>query len=120
MEKELMEKVNKVLNDNNLNKSSKMKILYDMNEKELSVSKIAELMKVRYNFVYNVVSNKERMLGNKVRGSENKVSKKDMIIELIKKGKNNVEISAELLVCYNYVFGVRKDYELSLKLLNNK
>ena len=37
--------------------------------------------------------------------------KKAAIIQLIEAGKSNVEISAELKCCYNYVFGVRKAYE---------
>ena len=99
--------VKKVLSQE-ISKSQKMIQLY---EGGLEVSEVAKEMGVRYNFVYNVVSNYCRMNGKEMRVVQ-KENKKGKIIELIKKGKSNVEISAELRCSYNYVFGIRKVYEL--------
>ena len=91
-----------------ISKSQKMVKLY---EGGLEVSEIAKEMGVRYNFVYNVVSNYCRMNGKEMRVVK-KENKKMIIIDLIEKGKSNVEISSELRCSYNYVFGVRKVYEM--------
>ena len=76
-------------------KSSKMIQLYN---EGCEIGEIAKAMGVRYNFVYNVVSNDCRKAGTEIR-------------ELIEAGKTNTEISKELAKNYNYVFKVRKEYE---------
>ena len=88
-------------------KSSKMIKLYNAG---MEVGDIAKLMDVRYNFVYNVVSNDCRKAGTEVRVTRKQGSVKESIIELIKEGKSNTEISKELSVNYNYVFKVRKEF----------
>lgn len=93
--------------DQDISKSQRMIQLYNGG---LEVKDIAKVMGVRYNFVYNVVSNYCRMNDVQMRVVV-KENKKATIIQLIKAGKSNVEISAELKCCYNYVFGVRKAYE---------
>ena len=93
--------------DQEISKSQKMIQLYNGG---LEVKEIANVMGVRYNFVYNVVSNYCRMNDIQMRVVK-KENKKATIIQLIEAGKSNVEISAETKCCYNYVFSVRKAYE---------
>ena len=93
--------------DQEISKSQKMIRLYNGG---LEVKEIANVMGVRYNFVYNVVSNYCRMNDLQMRVVQ-KENKKAKIIQLIEAGKSNVEISAETKCCYNYVFSVRKAYE---------
>jgi transposase-like protein len=89
-------------------KSQKMIKLYN---EGLEVGEIAKAMGVRYNFVYNVVSNDCRKAGTEIRVTRKQGSVKESIVELIEAGKTNTEISKELGKNYNYVFKVRKEYE---------
>ena len=89
-------------------KSGKMLKLYN---EGMGIGEIAKLMGVRYNFVYNVVSNDCRKSGTEVRVNKKLGTVKGSIIELVNAGKTNAEISKELAVNYNYVFKVRKEYE---------
>ena len=100
------ETINKILNDTTLSKSKKFIKLYNDG---MEIKEIASLCNVRYNFVYNVISNHCRMNDIELRtnkGNEN--SKKVMIEELFKQGKTNVEISKELKTNYNYVYKITK------------
>lgn len=101
------EKVKKILEG----EGSKSKKMLDLYNEGLQVGEIAKLMGVRYNFVYNVVSNDCRKNGNEVRVTRKQGTVKTSIIERIEEGKTNTEISKELGVNYNYVFKVRKEYE---------
>ncbi|MNC60333.1 hypothetical protein D3C75_1102030 [compost metagenome] len=88
-------------------KSAKMIELFDLG---VPVKEIATIMDVRYNFVYNVVSNYSNVNG--IETVTNKTSgKKEAIIELFKQGKTNKEIAAEVKSPYNYVFNVIKKYK---------
>jgi transposase-like protein len=89
-------------------KSSKMMQLYN---EGLDIGTIAKAMGVRYNFVYNVVSNECRKAGSEVRVLRKQGEVKESIIALIEAGKTNTEISKELAKNYNYVFKVRKEYD---------
>lgn len=100
LEKKEIEKILK----SELSKSQKMKDLF---KGGLEVKEISLLLNVRYNFVYNVVSNMIRV--NDLEGKvvkEKKEDKKSKIIELLKKGKSNIEISKELKCNYNYVWKI--------------
>lgn len=110
MNKKEMETKVKEIMSNEGSKSSKMVSLYELG---MSISDISKLMNVRYNFVYNVISNKCRIEGTKVRVSKSKGEVKSKVIELIEKGLNNSEISSELKMNYNYVWKIRKEYEVS-------
>ena len=99
--------VNEILNAEG-SKSSKMWALYN---EGMEIGDIAKAMGVRYNFVYNVVSNACRKEGTEVRVTKKLGSVKQSIIELIQAGQTNTEISKELKVNYNYVFKVRKEFE---------
>jgi len=98
--------IKKIVNQD-ISKSQKMIQLYNGG---LEVKEVAAIMGTRYNFVYNVVSNYCRMNDVQMRVVKRE-NKKATIIELIKAGKTNVEISAEIKCCYNYVFNTRKAYE---------
>ena len=98
--------INKLLNDTTLSKSKKFITLYN---EGLEIKEIASLFNVRYNFVYNVVSNYCRMNDIELRTNQvNGSSKKVMIEELFKQGKSNTEIAKELKTNYNYVYKITK------------
>ena len=91
------------------NATSKSKAMVELYNEGLDIKQIAQAMNVRYNFVYNVISNHCRMNDIELRtnkGNEN--SKKVMIEKLFKEGKTNVEISKELKTNYNYVYKITK------------
>ena len=91
------------------NATSKSKAMIELYNEGLDIKQIAQVMDVRYNFVYNVISNHCRMNDVELRtnkGNEN--SKKVMIEKLFKEGKTNVEISKELKTNYNYVYKITK------------
>ena len=92
---------------NEASKSKKMVALYN---EGLEIKEIANLMEVRYNFVYNVISNMCRMNEVELRtNKENGNSKKALIIEMFKEGKSNTEIAKELKTNYNYVYKITKE-----------
>lgn len=98
--------INTILGSNE-SKSKKMIALYNGG---LEIKEIANLMEVRYNFVYNVISNMCRMNDVELRtnnGNEN--SKKAVIIQMFEEGKSNVEIAKELKTNYNYVYKITKE-----------
>ena len=76
----------------------------------LEIKQIANIMQVRYNFVYNVISNYCRINDIELRTNTNNTnSKKAQIEELFKAGRSNVEIAKELKTNYNYVYKVTKN-----------
>jgi DNA-binding NarL/FixJ family response regulator len=95
------------------NKSKKMVALFDLG---LEVKEIHAIMEkhlgepLRYNFVYNVVSNHCNVNGIAT-ATKDKENKKDRIIEMFLAGKSNKEISIELKTNYNYVFNTLKKYK---------
>jgi transposase-like protein len=93
-----------------ISKSAKMKLLFDGG---LEIKEIASIMLVRYNFVYNVISNYVNM--NEIElETVLKDNKKEKIIELYLDNKSNKDIAISLKTNYNYVFNVIKNYKLSL------
>lgn len=102
--------IKKVVENEGLSKSAKMKELFEMG---LQIKVIAQHLGVRYNFVYNVISNYVNMNGIEVETTK-KANKKDAIIELHKAGKTNKEISIDLKTNYNYVYNTVKQYKASL------
>ena len=98
--------INKVL-ESNESKSKKMIALYN---EGLEIKEIATLMEVRYNFVYNVISNMCRMNDIELRtNKDNGNSKKALIIAMMQEGKSNTEIAKELKTNYNYVYKITKE-----------
>ena len=101
------ETINTLINDTTLSKSKKFIKLYN---EGLEIKEIASLFNVRYNFVYNVISNHCRMNDIELRTNKSTgSSKKQLIIELFKQGKSNTEISKELKTNYNYVYKITKE-----------
>lgn len=98
-----------LINDENISKSQKMKDLFNAG---LTVKQISELLNVRYNFVYNVISN--YIITNDIEIiKEEKVNKKQIIINLHLQNKSNKEISIETKTNYNYVYKIIKEYKSS-------
>lgn len=96
-------------------KSQKMKDLFGLG---LEIKAIADIMTqhegklVRYNFVYNVISNYCNMNGITMNTVE-KAGKKDDIIRMFLAGKSNKEISIDLKTNSTYVYNVIKTYKLA-------
>lgn len=103
--------VESILKDEKTTKSSKMKELFGLG---LEVKEISEKMGVRYNFVYNVVSNVIIQEGLEVE-TKRSTSKRDMIKEMFMNGKTSKEISFELKTNINYVYKIVKEYKNSLE-----
>ena len=97
--------IQKIIN----NATSKSKAMIELYNDGLEIKQIAEVMNVRYNFVYNVISNFCRMNDVELRTNKtSESSKKVMIEELFKQGKSNTEIAKELKTNYNYVYKITK------------
>lgn len=108
MDQKMMDKeVKKVLADEAMSKSGKMKALFNLG---LEVKDIAGLMNVRYNFVYNVVSNMIIVEGVAVESSK-KDSKKDLAFSLFDQGKSTKEVAIEMKTSYNYIHKLKKEWE---------
>lgn len=107
---ESTKKVTTILNDESVSKSKKMIALFELG---FDVKTVSQLMEVRYNFAYNVISNHINVNGLEVESNKQE-SKKDKIVELFKQGKTNKEISIELKTNYNYVYNTLKEYKKSL------
>ena len=91
------------------NAASKSKAMIELYNEGLEIKQIAEVMNVRYNFVYNVISNFCRMHEVELRTNQSSESSKKVLIEqLFKEGKSNTEIAKELKTNYNYVYKITK------------
>lgn len=89
---------------------SKSKQMIEMYNEGRELKEIAVEMNVRYNFVYNVISNYCRMNEVELRTNMNSgISKKSLIIDLHKEGKTNTEIAKELKTNYKYVYSITKE-----------
>ena len=98
--------VAKVVADEALSKSAKVKALFDGG---MEVKEIAAAVGIRYNFAYNVISN--YIITNEIEvESERKASKKDAVWALLDQGKTAKEIAVELKTNYNYVYKLRKEW----------
>ena len=99
--------IQKIIN----NASSKSQAMVELYNQGLEIKQIANAMDVRYNFVYNVISNYCRMNDIELRTNKNNEnSKKVMIEKLFHEGKTNVEIAKELKTNYNYVYKITKGW----------
>ena len=102
-----MTKVIKTILASEESKSKKMVAMYN---EGLEIKEIATLLEVRYNFVYNVISNHCRMNDVELRtNKDNGNSKKALIIAMFNEGKSNTEIAKELKTNYNYVYKITKE-----------
>lgn len=91
-------------------KSEGYKLLYN---EGVEIKEIANFYGVRYNFVYNVISNYCRVEDVELRTNHRTdgESKKDQVIAMLKAGKTCTEISKELKTNINYVYKLRKEVE---------
>jgi DNA invertase Pin-like site-specific DNA recombinase len=110
--KNLEKVIEGILADTTTSKSLKMKQLFELG---LEIKDIALKMGVRYNFVYNVISNQIIVEGLVVE-TEKKESKKDLVRELFNQGKSNKEIAIELKTNYNYIYKLTKEIKDDLLL----
>lgn len=102
-----MTKAIKTILASEVSKSKKMVAMYN---EGMEIKEIANLMEVRYNFVYNVISNHCRMNDVELRtNKDNGNSKKALIIAMFQEGKSNTEIAKELKTNYNYVYKITKE-----------
>lgn len=98
--------VDKVVKDEALSKSAKVKALFDGG---LEVKEIATALGIRYNFAYNVISN--YIIVNEIEvETQRKASKKDAVWAMLDEGKTAKEIAVELKTNYNYVYKLRKEW----------
>ena len=109
----MKETMKKILADETMSKSKKMLALYN---EGLEIGEIAKAMGVRYNFVYNVVSNDCRKNGTEVRVTKKQGAVKESIVQLLEQGKSKTEIQKTLGTNYNYVFKVEKEWEAAKRL----
>lgn len=105
--KKLDAMVETIMGDTTSSKSGKIKALFNLG---MEVKEIATMMGVRYNFVYNVVSNMVIVEGVAVETSKRE-SKKDQVWGLLDQGKTTKEIAIELRTNYNYIYKLKKEWE---------
>lgn len=98
--------VEKIVKDEALSKSAKVKALFDGG---MEVKEIAAAVGIRYNFAYNVISNYVIVSGIEVE-TQRKASKKDAVWSLLDAGKSAKEIAVELKTNYNYVYKLKKEW----------
>lgn len=99
-----------------LSKSQKMIQLFELGWETKEISEFmtaAEGKVVRYNFVYNVVSNYCAVNGIKPAATAEKSGKKEQIIAMFLAGKTTKEISIDLRTNGNYVFNTIKAFKLA-------
>lgn len=98
----------RAITEQEISTSKKMVQMYNGG---MEIAEIAEVLGKRYNHAYNVISDYCRVQSVELRTKNQEGSKKQAIIELVKEGKTNVEISAELKISYTRVYNVRKEHE---------
>lgn len=89
-------------------KSEGYKLLYN---EGVEIKEIANFYGVRYNFVYNVISNYCRVEDVELRTSKRTGDKKEQVLAMLADGKTPTEISKELKTNINYVYKIRKEVE---------
>lgn len=105
MKKEL---VDKIVADVKRSKSDRFIELYNGG---LEIKEISELFDVRYNHVYNVVSEYCRMEDVELRVKKKAKSGvgKEQIVSLLLSGMSVVDVCAELKIRTNYVYKIKKE-----------
>lgn len=76
----------------------------------MSIKDIATAMNIRYNFAYNVLSNYTRVNALVMPTANNGPTKKQQVIDMVKTGSSNTEISKALATNYNYVYKIAREY----------
>lgn len=99
--------VQTIAQNQGLSKSAKMKAMYDLG---VGIKDIANTLQVRYNFVYNVISNYCITSGTEMVHKKTE-SKKDIIMKMFDLGKTVKEIAVELRTNYQYVYKLHKEWK---------
>lgn len=110
------EDVTRIIGDDKLSKSEKIRQLFNMG---YETSQIAKALNISYNFAYNVLVNYINVNGIEVVKTERQ-TKKNVILEELKKGKSLIEVSKSLRVNYNQVWKIAHDAGLTNKKNNEK
>jgi hypothetical protein len=97
---ELENTIHTILTNDKLSKSEKMRELFELG---LEISLISELLGVRYNFVYNVITTYTRMKNIEVNQPNDKEDIRYKIVHLFMRGYSNVDISKELRISYDLI-----------------
>lgn len=105
-EKDLKKHITAVVNSE-VSKSAKMKQLFDLG---IEIKEIASIMNVRYNFVYNVISNHININEIEIEQTA-KSTKKDEVLKLHADGMKVVEIAKLLKTNYNYIHKIVKEHK---------
>lgn len=96
-----------MLADESMSKSAKVKVLF---EQGYTVKEISDMVKIRYNFAYNVIRN--HVVVNDVEVvTEKKETKRAGVFKLFDEGKTVGVVSKELKMNYNYVWKLHKEWE---------
>ena len=103
---EVVEVLKGKIENKEISKSEGIKSLFKLG---MEVKEISNSLGIIYNMCYNVISN--YCVVNKIEVVKvKKESKKDKVIEMLEEGKSNMEICRELLMNYNYVLKIKKEW----------
>lgn len=103
---EVVEVLKGKIENKEISKSESIKSLFKLG---MEVKEISNSLGIIYNMCYNVISN--YCVVNKIEVVKvKKESKKDKVIEMLEEGKSNMEICRELLMNYNYVLKIKKEW----------
>lgn len=105
VEKKITKKTMEKIVGSEISKSAKIRDLFDGG---VELKTIAELLDIRYNFVYNVISNYALINDIEIEKT-NKTSKKDEVARLHTEGLKPKEIAKELKTNINYVYKIIKE-----------
>jgi hypothetical protein len=94
-----------LLKDDKMSKSMKIRKLFEGGK---DVKEIAEILGIRYNFAYNVLSNHVNINDIPVEKVQRE-SKRDDIIVLLKQGKTLADVSRATKTNYNYIWKISKE-----------
>lgn len=94
-----------IVKDDKLSKSAKIRQLF---EGGLETKEIADMIGVRYNFVYNVLQNYTIMNDIEVTTTQ-RDSKRDDIVKLLNEGKSLADVSRATKTNYNYIWKISKE-----------
>lgn len=112
VEKKLDNKeIKAIVTDEKMAKSEKVRKLFDGG---MEVKEIAEVLNIRYNFAYNVLSNYVNINGIEVEKTE-RTSKRDEIVALLKEGKSLADVSRATKTNYNYIWKIAKEMKVELE-----
>lgn len=105
---DINKEVELILSNEN-SKASKIRDLFDLG---FEIKEISNITGIRYQMCYNNVSN--YILKNRIEVvKEERVSKKDIVINMYDNGSSLKDIAFEIRSSYNYVWKIVNEYKLS-------